>query len=844
MSNDKTKQPSVARWILGRFRDRIRHESLIGDFDEIYDLKLNSNGRMKASLWYWFQVLKAIPAFINLSFYRSIIMFRNYLKLSLRNFRRQKGYALINMTGLAVGIACTILIMLWVQHELSYDQFHENKNELYIVVFSNGSETTPPPVGQYLKTEFPEIIEFARMAYHSAEFDYKDKSINLSDGKMVDPAFLKMLTFNFINGNSETALSEPGGIILTRSAAELLFESEEAFGKTVLLDNSSEFRVTGIIEDYPDNSDLTINYLLNFNIMEEYGRDLTDWEVNYHRTYVQSIENLSIDNINNKIADVVTMHKPQELRTLSLRPLLDQHFVDNSEGVVYAFSLIAMAILMIACINFINLTTARSSVRAREVGLRKTVGGRKKDLLLQFFSESLIITISSVVIGIIIALMFMPVFNQLSGKHFTPGSLYNSQTLTGIILITLITGLISGSYPALLLSSFQPVKVLKGIVTQGQRGESFRKVLVITQFSMSVFLILGTMIIYQQVDFMKNRNPGFIKDNILVTRIGSRLRSQYDSFKSELLQNHSILSMTVTNCPPYRYEWNLGIGDIHWEGKTNQKFSMVMNTVDHEYLKTFGMELKEGRFFSQDLQTDMTDAFVINETAARVMEVESPVGMQLRMRNLSGRIIGIVKDYNFESLHNRIEPMAMKIIPEASDDLCIRIKPENIADTIEFIKGKWLEVYPEYEFSFYFLDDRIRQSYSTEESVAEILKYFMIFAIGISCLGLFGLSAFTAEKRKKEIGIRKILGASASNISVNISKEIIKWVSFANLLAWPVAWYVMKYIYLQNYEYQYDMGIGIFILAGISAMVIALLTITYQVLRSALANPVDSLRYE
>ncbi|MCP4723462.1 MAG: FtsX-like permease family protein [bacterium] len=826
------------------FRSKSDHESLLGDFDEIYDLKLKSNGSLKACLWYWLQVLKAIPAFINISLYRSILMFRNYLKLSLRNFRRQKGYALINMTGLAVGVACTILIMLWVQHELSYDTFHENKDELYIVVFSNGSETTPPPVGQYLKTEYPEIIEFARLGYHGAEFDYKDKSIQIGEGKMVDPAFLKMMTFNFIKGDAETALSEPGGIILTASTAELIFGSEEPFGKVVKLDNSAEFKITGIIEDYPDNSDLTINYLLNFNIFEEYGRDLSNWEVNFHRTYVQAIEKLSIDNINNKITDVVTMHKPQEVRTLSLRSLLDQHFVDSSEGVVYAFSLIAMAILMIACINFINLTTARSAVRAREVGLRKTVGGRKKDLIMQFFSESLFITITSVVIGIIFALLFMPVFNQLSGKHFTPDSLYNSKTLTGIILITSITGLISGSYPALLLSSFQPVKVLKGIVTQGKKGELFRKVLVITQFSMSVFLILGTLIIYKQIDFMKNRNPGFSKDNILVTRIGSRLRSQYDSFKSELLQNPSILSMTVTNCPPYRYEWDLGIGDIHWEGKINQKFSMVMNTVDHDYLKTFGMELKEGRFFSKDLQTDMTDAFVINEAAARVMEEESPIGKQLGMRNISGRIIGVVKDYNFESLHNSIRPMAMKIIPEASDDLCIKIRPENTADIIEFIKSKWLEVYPEYEFSFYFLDDRIRQRYSAEESVAVILKCFMIFAIGISCLGLFGLSAFTAEKRKKEIGIRKVLGASASNISVNISKEIVKWVSYANLLAWPAAWFFMKYVYLQNYEYQYEMGIGIFMLAGISAMIIALITVSYQVLRSAFANPVDSLRYE
>ncbi len=840
----KNRPPGFARWLLKRFRNDIRHESLIGDFDEIFQSKIDNEGILNAVFWFWLQVLRAIPGFLRSSIYRSILMFKNYLKLAIRNFQRQKGYGLINMTGLAVGIACTILIMLWVQHEFSYDHFHENKNELYIVVFSNGSETTPPPVGPYLKAEYPEIKEFARMAYHSAEFDYKDNSIRIDDGKMVDPAFLTMLTFNFIKGSAESAFSQPGGIILTETTAGLIFGIEDAIGKSIILNNTEDYTVTGIIEDYPDNAELKINYLLNFRKMKDYGRDLTNWEVNYHRTYVLGEKNIAIDEFNSKISDVVTIHKPQEQRTMSLRPLLDQHFEDHSKGLVYAFSLIAAGILLIACINFVNLTTARSSIRAREVGMRKTVGGRKSDLHIQFFSETFFITMTSVFFGIMLSILFMPLFNQISGKQFDIASFSNGQILAGIILVTLITGIVSGVYPALFLSSFQPVKVLKGNISLGQRGNLFRKVLVVFQFSMSVFLILGTMIIYKQIDFMKNRDPGFSKENILCTRIGSRLRSQYEPFKNELLQNPSIIAMTVTNCPPFRYEWNLGIGDIHWKGKTNQKFSMVMTTVDSDFLKTFDMQMEEGRFFSPDLPTDKADAFVINETAKRAMELDSPLGKQLRMRLITGRIIGVVKDYNFESFHKPIEPMVMKILPEASDDLCIKIRPENTPDTIEYIRNKWLEVYPEYEFSYYFLDDRIRQEYSNEESVADILKYFMVFAIGISSLGLFGLTAFTAERRKKEIGIRKVLGASTSNISIGMTNEVIRWITYANVIAWPAAWYVMKTMYLNNFEYQLDIGIGIFIFAGLSAMAVALLTILYQVLRSALKNPVDSLRYE
>jgi len=533
---------------------------------------------------------------------------------------------------------------------------------------------------------------------------------------------------------------------------------------------------------------------------------------------------------------------------LSLQPVTRLHLYNFAGGgglitYVYVFSAMAFFILLIACINFMNLTTAKSAARAKEVGLRKTVGAHKSDLIRQFFSESILLTVISLLFGIIFVALFLPVFNSLTGKQFTIEFLSKMHAISGIVGITLLTGFIAGSYPALFLSHFQPVKVLKGTISAGAKSATFRKILVVTQFSLSIFLIFGTLIIYNQLNYMRNRELGFNKENIVYTSIGGRFRQNIETIKTEMLRNPNIIGLTLTDVAPYRWQSNAGVGDVHWEGKTNQAVKMVVTSVDHDYLETFDLKIVQGRFFSGDYPTDVSEAYVINEAAVRAMELDSPIGKELRIWNERGKIIGVVKDYHFESLHREIIPMAMRIRPEWLGTVCIRINPDNTSAALSFIEKKWKEIYPEYPFEYSFLDDTIRSQYRSEESVGKIFKYFTFLAIFISCLGLFGLALYTTEQRTKEIGIRKVLGASVPRLALLLSKEFMKWVLLANVIAWPAAWYIMNK-WLQNFAYKTNIRLWTFLLSGVLALLISFVTVSSQTIKVAVTNPANSLRYE
>ncbi|MBN2135602.1 MAG: ABC transporter permease [Acidobacteria bacterium] len=772
-------------------------------------------------------------------------MFWNYIKLLQRNFKRDKGFLVLNMLGLAVGIACAVLIMMWVMDELSYDRFNENTDQLYIVIFEPNSQSTPPPLGPTLKNDFPEIIEFTRVQTYGSQFQYKEKRLNIEDGMGVDPAFLKMFTVNFIRGNAETSLNDTSDIILTESTAKLIFGDEDPLGKFVKVDGESEFKVTGIIEDYPHNSQFKIDYITNFNLLEKRGRNFSEWFWNFHWTYVQTEKSISIDDLRKKIAKVVYDRKPEDKRTLTLRPIVEEHFAESPglEATVYAFAIAAFVILIIACINFVNLSTARADKRGKEVGIRKTLGGSKKDLVTQFFGESLLITLIAVVIGVVIALLFLPVFNELSGKQFVSSNFLSTQNILGVLVITLIVGLMSGIYPAIFLSSYSPVKVMKGFFPGNRRGASFRKILMVFQFTMSVILIFSTIVIHNQVRYMKTKDLGFSRENIVVTNMGKRLREQYDSFKAEMLRNPRIQSMTVTNCAPYRFESNAGIGSVLWDGKKDQKFSMTFTTVDYDYLKTFGMQMKEGRFFSPEIETDVPDGFVINETAAHMMEMESPVGQKLKIWDEEGIIIGVVEDYNYESLHKTISPMAMRIASDWNDTICLKISPDDVQQTISLIRSRWLEVYPEYEFTYSFLDDMIYKRYAAEDRIADLFDYFMLLAIGISCMGLLGLSAYVAEKRKKEISIRKVLGASLSIITRGLMNEMLGWILLASIIGLPIAFYLMTG-WLDGFAYRSSISFWYFLIASGIALITGVITTSYYTIRAVNTNPVDCLKNE
>jgi putative ABC transport system permease protein len=602
------------------------------------------------------------------------------------------------------------------------------------------------------------------------------------------------------------------------------------------------------MKDYPLNSHFDFKYLVPLMLSKEWNRSLNTWRANTIQTFVQLHEMVPYKRMNAKISDVVEKQIVKDKRLLSLQPITRLHLYNYPEEgglitYVYLFSAMAAFILLIACINFMNLTTARSTNRALEVGIRKTAGATKSDLIKQFFSESIVLTFLSMFLGLVLVSIFLPIFNSLTNKQFTVEFLTNENMILGIIGITILTGIIAGSYPALYLSHFQPIKVLKGTIRAGAKSSSFRNVLVVTQFSISIFLIIGSLVILSQINFMKNKNLGIEKDNIVHIRVGSRFYDNYNVIKNQLLENPNILNLTLTNCAPYYWDSNSGLGSVSWEGQTNQQTRMVETAVEYDFLETFQLKLSEGRFFSIEHASDVTDAYVVNQAAIDAMEMESPIGKELDISGRKGKIIGVLEDYNYQSLHKPVLPMAMFIKPIWFTTACFRINSYNISETIEFIEKKYKEIYPEYEFNINFLDESIKRQYIAEEGIGRIFKYFTFLAIFISCMGLFGLASFTVERRRKEIGIRKVLGASVPQVTSILTHDFIKWIVLSNIIAWPIAYYFMNK-WLQNFAYKIDISFWMFVVSGGITLLIALTTVSFQALKAALANPVDSLMNE
>jgi len=771
-------------------------------------------------------------------------MFRNYLKIAFRNITKRKGFSAINIIGLGVGIAC-VLIFLWVQNQLSYDRFHKNSNFLYGYYFSNNSNSTPPLLADYLKNEYSQILNTTRFAQSGrTRVQSKDKKIMQSDIRFVDPAFVDMFSLQFIQGNPATALSHPLSVVLTQSVAKKYFGVNDPIGETLTV-YERDLSVTGIIKDYPTNSHLFFKILMPFELLGQMSADLKSWENNWHQTYVQLHPKADLKILNEKISRLIQKFDKTEERTQLLRPITRLHLYRLQGGgritIVNAFSIIAIFILLIACINFINLSTAQSSLRMKEVGVRKTIGARKKGLVIQFFIETFMLIFIAWLVGLAVLRLFLPEFNNLVREQFTFQSLLKWPVMSGIFGLLLLSGLIAGSYPAHVLSSFKPVDIFKGTIGRGARGAVFRKGLVIFQFILSIALIFGTLVLSKQIEFVQNAPLGFNKDQVVTFWAGDRLKS-FSAFKNDILAHTDIESITTTNIPPYRWNTNAGLGDVYWEGQKLGKIRMVETTVDHDYAKTFGLKIVDGRFFSTEHLTDVNEAWVVNEAAVRAMNMKSPVGKWLALWDNKRPIIGVVKDYHFESLRNEIMPMAMRVVPN-SPWVCIKIKGQNIPATLEFIESQWKIHSDNHPFEYNFLNEQIDSQYSTEVRMGRLFRYFSILAIIISCLGLFGLASYFSQGRTKEIGIRKVLGSSTGALLVLLSKNFIKWVVYAMFIAWPIAWFLMNRL-LQSYAYKISIGWIFFALSGSLALLIALLTVSYQTIKTARANPVESLRHE
>lgn len=783
-------------------------------------------------------------------------MFRNYFKIALRILIKHKAYSFINIVGLAIGITCSLLMLMWVQDELSYDKFHKNAKELHrILLDPQGAATTheavsPPILAKRMKEEFPEVVNTTRLTHQGRMlFTYNDKTQYEEEGFLADPSFFEMFNFPFITGDTGTALKELHSLVLTEDTANKYFGDEDPIGKTITVNNRTDYTVTGVIANVPANSHLQFDFVRPFELLKERGRNLDSWgDVSFY-TYVQLQKDSSPQRVNSKLEEMIAREDPahnmyylQPLTQIHLRSNFNFDFAVHGNIIyVYIFAAAALFILLIACINFMNLATAKSGIRAKEVGMRKVVGASKFDIIKQFYSESILFTLIALMIAVELILLLLPAFNNLSGKELNFGLIKNMQLILGLLSIAVFTGILSGSYPAIFLSAFHPIQIIRGTLKSSSRGSRFRKILVVTQFSLTIVLIIGTIVVHKQLTHIKGANLGYDKNHVIAIRLRGDFSKKFETVKSELLQNPNIISVTGTTSLPTFI--GSGTSGANWDGKDpEERVQMQINWVDYDYLETFKMEMAQGRFFSRQFATD-DKAFVLNEAAIRAMGVDSPIGKQFSAVRVDGTIVGVIKDFNYKSLHTEIEPLILMMDPRRFYQTCIRINAENVSSTITFLESTWKKFVPSFPFEYSFLDERIDNLYRAENRMGKIFNYFTALAIFIACLGLFGMASFTAEQRTKEIGIRKTVGATVPNIVTLLSTEFTKLVLVSNIIAWPLAYFVMNR-WLQSFAYQTKIKIWIFLVSASAALLIAGLTVSYQSIKAALANPVDSLRHE
>ncbi len=852
-------------------------ENLAGDFAEMYERISHQKGKMRAKSWYGIQIFKLLPSYLKNYTYWSLTMIFNYIRIAVRNIKKYTTYSFINITGLAIGMACVILILLFIQDELSYDRYHEKADRIYRVVdsfdvpggFDQEIAFTSAPFAPTLKQDFPEVEDAVRLLTRRHMVTYEDKKYFEDFLFYADASVFNIFTFPLVAGNPETALSAPNTIVISESTALKYFGKDEAINKTLNI-NDQDYVVTGIMKDMPKNSHF---YGQIFASMKTFEKDpelqelyFQTWARHEFYTYLLLHEDYSPEDLQAKLPAFIEKYAAQEIKTIlggslssRLQPLKSIHLhshlqmeISPNGDIKYVaiFSVIALFILLIACVNFMNLATARSVNRSKEVGLRKVVGASRYQLIQQFLGESLFFTLFALILALVLITFTLPFFNSLTGKEIVVNYLTNWILLGGMVLILFFVGIISGSYPAFIISRYQPANVLKKTVNIRSGKSYLRKGLVIFQFSISIILFIATAVVLDQLDFLRNRKLGFNKEHVVVVPIrANSVRKNAEAIKAELMQNPHIINGTITIGVPGGIVAGDAIKLVKEEGKKTLTLRMIYT--DHDYVKTMGMEIVEGRDFSKEMSTDASEAFLINEAAVRELQLENPLETQVEWGGSDynygiekkGRVIGVVKDFQFQSLRDAIDPLIIHVWSQNTFVFAMRIRPDNISGTLDFIESKWKDLDPAHPFEYSFMDETFDRLYRGEEKLSKIFSVFSMLAIFIAALGLFGLALFMVEQRTKEIGVRKVLGASIGNIFVLLSKEFVFLVLLANLFAWPTAYLLMKK-WLQNFAYRVSMEPRIFILAAALAFVIALSTISFQAMKAALANPVESLRYE
>lgn len=864
MSEKPSGPPALAEKALQAMHGHGEDYAIVGDINEEYALRARKMGENKARGWYWRQVLSGFPAYIKDLVSWSCQMFKNYLIVTWRNVKRHKGFSFINVTGLAVGMAACLLITLWVRNELGFNRFHKYADDLYLVISERVGHRgefygeTPVPLAEPLRNDYPEVAKVVRFNFRENVIAQRGEKVFKDwKGAYVDPEVLEVFTFPLSKGDARSALDDPAAIILTETAARSLFGAADPLGQMMEIEERDLVEVTGVMRDIPGNSDIQVDYFRPLRAMKELVK-YQDFIWNWFScsTYVLLREGAGAAGVQSKISGLLNTNRPwvKDLLDVSLFALKDVHLRRPGGGgpikYIYIFGIVAVMIMLIACINFMNLSTARSALRAREVGLRKVVGSRRLQLVKQFFVESTLFALLAAVAAVGLTVAATPLFSQLAGQPLRLG-FSDAGWLFVLAGMVLVSGLVAGSYPALVLSSFQPSDVLRGniLFRKGTcrgataTGARFRQGLVIVQFVLSIGLIVCALFILKQLDYMRHGDMGFDKDNLVRLSLPLMDASKAEAFKAELARNPRIAGITAYGPTGHggNLDWDNASGDLAYLGD-NTDYLMV----DYDFIRTHKMEIVVGRDFSREFPSDATSAYLLNEEALKRWNFQGPVGKRFSLNKAPGSVIGVYKNQHL-GLKDELRPCVLYLRPRTQWDafryLTVRLQAGQVPEALEDIETTWKAQIAGTPLEYRFVDEMIDALYRSEERLSRIVNAFTLLAIGVSCLGLFGMASFMAQQKTKEIGVRKVLGASVSGIVVLMTRETARWVLLANLVAWPAAFLAVR-AWLRDYPYRIKIGIDIFLVSGLAALVIALLTVSYLAFKAAVAVPTRSLRYE
>lgn len=865
----------MAEWLIKKLSWFEEREAIVDNLREEYADHASMLGQLSARLWYRHHTLRSVIPFMSFKLIWRIAMFKNFLKIALRNMNRQKIYAGINILGLAIGMAGAMFILLWVHDERSYDRFHENADRIYRAyqVFHYGDyhleqTQTPGILATKLKEECPEAELVTRVRGYWEEYLViaDERKFNERGLGIADKDFFRLFSFPLVTGDPLTILSEPYTVAISEEAAKKYFGDSEAVGR-VLTIFDEDYAVTGVFEDMPNHSHFHLDVLCSFASFERYQQP--SWGLNVFKTYVLLRGGGSIEALEAKLKDLVKTHmfrSPEEYETVlakgnsttfPLQPLTDIHLdshllwefeTNGNRTYVQFFTIIAVFILLIAAINYMNLSTARSAGRAREVGIRKTIGSTRLSLVRQFLMESVMTSLLALILSLAALHALMPAFRNLVGKSWLEiPYIQKPVLLLPLIVLAVLIGFAAGIYPSFFLSSFKPVSVLSGTFSRSLKRSRLRNGLVVFQFSLSILLLVATLVVKKQMDFIQNRNLGYNQEQVVVIQTFGELDQNLPVLKGMLLRDPSVVTLSASSSVPGETFDNIGMG---LEG-TNSSRGTNFYIADSDFLETMKMEMAEGRFFSKEIPTD-GQAVIINESEARVLAEDDLLNKRMRIW-VGGEgmalfhIIGIVKDFHYESFHEHVKPLVMVKLhgacPWPESCVSIRIRTGDVRGVMSRIRETWEEVVPGMPFEYSFLDAIYNEQYQNEERTGRVFTIFTFFAIFVACIGLLGLASFAVERRTKEIGIRKVLGASVQRLILMLSKEFAIWVTVANIIAWPVAYYAMNH-WLRNFAYRTNIGVWPFILSALLMLAITGLTVSYHAIKSAMARPIEALRYE